>query len=155
MSLETALTAFQTQFNAEFDSAQWGVLDDKGIPDDALAGPFPGAYLEPADELPPDYAQLQGTFSTSQAALIYLLLIVHLDEMVAAGNTRSIRDELINRSGLIKTFCEERAGPAGAWAQAAGGGFLVKHAGAKYHSEPDQKTGAVRISLRFESYGDC
>ncbi len=148
MSLLSAMKKLVTQFNADLDTSVFGTLDNEGIPENAIAGKFPGVYLEQGP-MSREYGSRLPTAPTASNSDAYLLHVFHADNN-ASGET--MKNEAARREQLIVDFIQSNTGLR-TWEDDGDKGFGLVPVTTLWYILPHASVAAFRIQLRFFSYG--
>lgn len=147
MSLKTALQKIVTEFNDQMDTDIFGIMDNEGIKEDAISGPFPAIYLEQGD-LHREYGTLLPTSPTSIYSDAYLLHVFHVESV--SGST--MKDEAMRREQLIVDFIETNTASR-TWEDDGDQGFGLTPVVTMWYINPNAKVSAFRIQLKVFAYG--
>jgi len=149
MSLLTAMKKFVTEFNAESGfTTTFGTLDNEGIPEDAIKGPFPGVYLEQGPTTR-EYGSRLPDAPTANNSDAFLLHVFNADD-VSSGET--MKNEAARREQLIVDWIETETGLR-TWESDGADGFGLVPVTTLWYILPHASVAAFRTQLRFFAYG--
>ena len=147
MSLKTALQKIVTEFNSQMNTAVYGIMDNEGVPENAISGIYPATYLEQGDTHR-EYGSLLPIEPTSIYNDAYLMHLFHIDSV----STGTMKDEAMRREQLIVDFIQDNTASR-EWEDDGDQGFGIVPVTTIWYISPQSEVSGFRIQLRLFAYG--